>query len=104
MTARKYPPPSIPRSIRDGKPLTRMRRPLKLIDQRHRVILHRDIALAFLVDQQLIAADAETTGAFARNQMRRRRQEAPVEFALVAQRAQHRAHRLGAVAVLSGKT
>ena len=70
----------IVRSIPDGKTLPGMLRLFEFVHRRDREILKRDFAVAFAVDQKLVLAEPELSGALAEIDQRRRRQEGPVEI------------------------
>jgi hypothetical protein len=53
--------------------------PLQLIDQRHGVVLERDVALALLVDEKLILTGPIRSGSLPRVKVRRRADDGPVE-------------------------
>src|SRR5947207_12663196 len=73
-----------PPSIRHGKALAQVLRSLKLVDDGHGQVLHRDAARLITVHQQVVAADAELALALARVEHCRRRQEAPLQRGLAA--------------------
>lgn len=83
-----------------------MLRVLQFIDHRDGKILHGNMALATRVNKQAIVAEPEFSGALARCEIGRRRQEGPVECLLVSQRLKKLASRgsLGLWAALTLST
>src|SRR5690606_3400416 len=76
------------RSVADSEAAPAMRRLLQLVDQGDRVILCGNRAVALGVDQKLVGAKAEFSGALARLDQGGRREEGPVEALLQLQQAE----------------
>src|SRR4051812_21603953 len=66
-------------SVRDGEALADVLRLLHLVEERDRVVLGRDAALAPGVGQELIATEPELSGTLAGSDHRGRADVAPVE-------------------------
>jgi hypothetical protein len=56
--------------------------PFEFIDHRHCEILHRNMALALRVAEELIGAEPKAPRARARSEVRRRRKKGPVKIGL----------------------